>query len=703
MASLKGEFGVTGLKQYGGLVEEHWITSLNTSSKRIRVYDEMYRYDPTASAMIKTTEMFMCASQPRVEAASHSAADKEAAEFLESCLTDMTKSWQSIMSDIVLFLPYGFFDCEIVYWKRDGSKSQFDDGRIGWRKWGPRHPTTVDSWKFDEHGGIEGMWQLDPNGHKTVWLPVEKLLHFTTTGMGKNSPEGISVLEGAYQSWFYAKNLTIQEAIIVERMSGTPFIGLPEGASTDSSSDSDLERAKQIVRNIKTAEDMGLTLPYGFEFGYKVPPSGPALQPGDIITRHRRDLARALAMDFIMLGGGDQGSWAMHKDKSQLYIRSLNAFLKKIADVINRHGVTRLFELNAFPNITGLPQVYFTPISKIDIGDFADVIAGLFNSGALSYNLDTENAVRREVGLPEIDEPGITFKPPMPLDENMQAPQPAPEPEPEEEPEEEEPDEEEPEDDEEGEMSEFADVGGGMAQSEARAYAATIASQIMNDYDEFARDLSASLAAEDDEEDWEAEVDVALLALAVAMRRRLRDGLLYVWDTTTGSDPSIEGMSAVLSELEFQDRYIRDSLLPDIKERVLEERRKLALDAVAAAVVAMALLGALAAFRYRASRYSGAVYKLWANHARPRVIFEILLKRSGGNVQLDPITGKLSGDGLEVRQTGPDGERSCFDCLLEIEQGWRPVHLGPPPIGSLQCDGSCRCWLEYKYRGRIYR
>ena len=74
--------------------------------------------------------------------------------------------------------------------------------------------------------------------------------------------------------------------------------------------------------------------------------------------------------------------------------------------------VPRLMALNVFPNTTGYPKIYFTPITKIDIGDYASVIASLFNSGALTYDLglETENAVRREVGLPEITEPGLIFK-----------------------------------------------------------------------------------------------------------------------------------------------------------------------------------------------------------------------------------------------------------------------------------------------------
>lgn len=694
-SKLLSELGVTGLKRYAGQVQEHWISALNTSTKRIQKYDEMYRYDPTASAMIKTTSMFICGTDPRVESASKSRADMDAADFLSECLFDMTKSWQETIADIVLFLVYGFFDSEIVYWRRDGDKSDFDDGKIGWRKWAPRHPVTLDKWGFDSNGGLQGMHQLGPPDYKSVYIPIEKLLHFTTTGMGKNSPEGVSALEGAYTSWFYAKNLTIQEAIIIERMSGLPYIKLPEGATTDSGSTSDLERAKQIVRNVKTAEDMGLTLPHGFEFDFATPQSGPAISPGEVIMRHRRDLARTLMMDFIMLGGGDQGSWAMHKDKSMLYIRSLNGFLKKVAHVVNRHGIPRLLALNAFPDITGLPKVYFTPITKIDIGDFSEVIARLFNSGSVSYDLGTENAVRREVGLPEIEEPGIVYKPPMLLE--MAGSYPAQKPE-EEKPEGEDEDEEENEE-EEG-LSEFAENVSGLSHAEAVKYVDQVGNRMVRDYDGIAGELADALADSDDEEQWEAEIDAALFALAGAMQARLRRGMFGIWRKTTGGDPDLDGLEAILEELKFQQGYIDDSLVPAIKRKVLAERRDQ--KEATASIIILAIVGVLAAFKARIKQYSGGIYKIHTNFASAQAIFRRMLPvaKKAGETIARSVTGHIYGLSVLCRYVGHLDSRTCVDCRRIILGGWQ---LSVPPVGSNKCGPNDRCFIEYKYRGRIYR
>jgi len=704
---LSGELGYPGLNQYAGMVQEQWVSKLKSVDRKVKVFDEMYRLDPTASSMIKTTSMFMRGSEPRVKTAGSSAVDEEAKEFLSSCLHDMTKSWQELMSDIVLFLVYGWFDMEIVYWKRDGSKSKYDDGRIGWRKWAPRHPNTLFRWEFDESGGLQGLIQQGPPNYRTVYIPIEKLLHFTTTGMGKNNPEGVSTLEGAYTSWFYAKNLTIQEAIIIERMSGTPVIELPEGATDDDSSNSDLSRAKKIVRNIKTAEDMGVTEPFGFKFRYETPKGGPALEPGATIMRHRRDLARTLMMDFIMLGGGDQGSWAMHKDKSQLYIRSLNSFLKKVADVINRHGVPKLFALNAFPGMTALPEVYFTPITKIDIGDFSEVIARLFTSGALTYDIDTENEVRREVGLNEIEGPGMSFKSPVPMSGGVALPEKSkkesggePEGDDEGEPEGEDKDESE-EDIEEG-LSEFADSGR-LSHGEAIQYADELGRQMVSDYDEIMYDLVEEMTESDNENEWREEIALALGLLSVLMLDRIRNSMFDIWDKATGRSPSIDGLRAILDEMEFQNKYIEDSLVPDIQGKLIEIRVKTGKETASKEAIKMALSGASASFRYRINMYGGSVYKLWANHAHSRAVYDQMKPRAD-RLDINLYIGKsgmLSGDDILARRVGPNDRNTCDGCAKEIAKGWtRPERL--EPIGEQECNGNDRCSFEWKMGNRIY-
>ncbi|MHA2232907.1 MAG: phage portal protein family protein, partial [Candidatus Hodarchaeales archaeon] len=570
--------------------------------------------------------------------------------------------------------------------------------------WAPRHPTTLFRWEFDENNGLAGLWQQGPPNYKTVFIPIEKLLHFSTTGLGKGNPEGQSVLEGAYKSFWEAKGLNLIEAITIERMSGTPVMTLPEGADVSEDSDSDLERAKKIARNVKTAEDMGVTLPHGFEFRYETPSSGPAIDIGAAVMRRQRDMARVLMMDFIMLGGGDQGSWAMHKDKSQLFIRTINAFLRSIAAVINRHAIPRLFAINVFPGISGLPQVFFNRVTKIDIGDYSEVVARLFNAGATTWDIESENAIRREIGLPEITEPGIVYKTPFVVTDTKE---PGDEKGTEDKSEEEKGDETEEETDEDKEegTEEFAETLSRMGHQEAIDRTDRAARLILRDYDAFSRDLAEQLAEEDDENLWGEIVIAALAAFALSVRARLRRGMLTIWDKTTDNDPSVEGLRAILTELEFQNQFLENSLVPNVRDKILSEMTRLKDKGTSKVNIALAIMGILAGFRFRAKQYSAGIFKIYENFANPTRIFNLIkpiADKAGEEISRDWNSGQIRGANVLARYEGPDDERSCQPCHEVIQQGWI-LASRIPPIGSLACQSNCRHHIAFKYRGRTYR
>ena len=133
---------------------------------------------------------------------------REEAEFVAGCMNDMSISWQDTINNILSMLVYGFSYHEIVYKRRsglqdDGNSSQFNDGRIGWRKLPMRSQDTVYEWNFDHSGGIEGMTQMNPiAGTGPVFIPIEKALLFRTTTK-LNNPRGKSILRSAYTSWYY--------------------------------------------------------------------------------------------------------------------------------------------------------------------------------------------------------------------------------------------------------------------------------------------------------------------------------------------------------------------------------------------------------------------------------------------------------------------------------------------------------------------
>jgi len=667
-----GELGVPGVDEWNGAIVSSWITELRTSDRKVKTYDEMSQVDPTGSAMLQTTSLFMQNVEVTVRPAGKEPVDVEKAAFLEQNLHGMSKSFTDIMSDIILMLAYGWMDLEIVYEKKE-------DGRVHWKKLPPRHPVTLDHWEWDDNYGLKGMWQNFDS--KQVFIPIEKLLHFSTTGMGKNNVEGISIFMGAYKSWFYANNLEILEAIICERMSGTPVVTLPENMDTTEDSEA-LTQAKLIVRNIKVGDDMGITLPFGWDFKYAMPSEGPALDISAVITRHRVDMARNLLMDFIMISEG--GSLAMIRDKSAMYLIALNTYMKRIGEIFNRHAIPRLFDLNSFQEGSGYPQLLFSKISKIDVGDFAELVSNLLNAGGLTYSLGLENQVRQIVGLQQAKESGMLLKPNLPA-QNLGTPE-----------------------GEEGltmpagqqitAASEYADAQTAQAADE---FADQAGLRLIRVYDRELKELPASLYAAD-EDDYADIVDMFMSRLSRALKSQLSDDVFAAWLKHTGDKPDIESLKVISDMLLEHAGYIDNSLLPSVREAALAAAREAHDSTLSDKLFALAVFGAVGALRFRTAGYTNMIYKLFANHGtavRAKRMIDSLYPKNV--LSVDYAQGMLSGEDLLVRNVSARDDRVCPTCEALTGLGWTESR-NMIPIGERDCKHNDRCYYQYKYRGRVF-
>ena len=151
MANSK-EIGRIGQRRYGGTIYEEFLHELR-GKKGIEVYREMSENDDIVGAILFAIEMLVRQCDWNVEPGGDTAKDKEAAEFVESCMNDMQDTWIDTISEILSFLTYGWSFHEIVYKRRMGNtkdswtKSKFNDGLIGWKKLPIRAQETLYEWE----------------------------------------------------------------------------------------------------------------------------------------------------------------------------------------------------------------------------------------------------------------------------------------------------------------------------------------------------------------------------------------------------------------------------------------------------------------------------------------------------------------------------------------------------------------------------
>lgn len=406
------ELGLSGLKRFSGHVYEEFLPQL-FGSKAIQTYREMADNDAIVGALLFAIEMLIRQIEWHVETEGTDAASVDARQFIEECLNDMSTSWEETLGEILSMLTYGFSYHELCYKPRTGADpfgqsgmgSQYEDGRIGWRKWGIRAQETRWAWQFSGTGGIEGMWQNSPPDYHNVFIPIQKALLFRPR-QHKGNPEGRSILRTAYRSYWFVKRMQEIEGIGVERdLAGFPVIDVPaEITSASAAADQQAVFAamKSAVSNIRRDALEGLVMPTAYDanghklYDFRLVTAGGSRQfdTDKIITRYETRIAQSVLADFIMLGHVRVGTQNLSETKDEMFSRATNTWCKQIASVVNRYAIPRLLALNGMtPKV--LPTLEPQALDVPSLKDLAPFIAALGQAGMpLFPDPDIENRMR---------------------------------------------------------------------------------------------------------------------------------------------------------------------------------------------------------------------------------------------------------------------------------------------------------------------
>ena len=420
MAENKSNFketGVTGLRRSAGYVHEEFLTQL-AGYRAIQIYREMRENDPIVGAIIYAVDKLIRQVTWRVQPASSSLEDVRAAKFVESCMGDMSSSWEDLVSEILSMLTYGWSYHEIVYKKRegaktgDGTRSKYDDGLIGWRKMPIRAQETRMEWKFDDNGGIRGMVQSASPLYQSILIPIEKSLLFRTTS-SKNNPEGRSSLRNAYRPWYFKKRIEEIEAIGVERdLAGFPIMYVDPDIMRDDAAgwkQTIFQDYKDAIVNIRRDQQEGMILPSIYNdagqqlYRLELLSAGGSrsFDTNTIITRYDQRIATTVLADFILLGQSANGSYALSSDKTNLFSISLRCWMETIRSTMNDHAIYRLFEINGFKT-EKLPTIEYGDVETPDLGTLGNYIQVLAGAGVPLFPDDNlENYLRGLASLPE--------------------------------------------------------------------------------------------------------------------------------------------------------------------------------------------------------------------------------------------------------------------------------------------------------------
>ena len=420
----KKVLGVAGDNTYNGQIRADEFLPELRGKKAIRKYREMRDNDSTIGAVMYATEQVLRDVDLKVMPANDSAEAKKEAEFVESVLDDMDHTLDDHIAESLSNLSYGFAWFEVIYKRRNGptersdkKRSKYSDGRMGVRKIAIRAPWTISRFDVDQQtGDVKGIYQDGSGYNNSNYIPTRKSLYYRTTTIN-GDPAGRSILRNAYTSYEYVNNLQSIEAIAVEReLAGIPVARIPaEYLSGDATATQSgfVNNLQSILRDVKFNEQGYIILPSDTYPDKDGAPTNQKLVDVElmsssgsrnididpIVRRYQHDIARSVLSEFLMLGGGNTGSYALSKSKTDLFLRALESYIQAIVDVLNKQLVERLWELNGL-NYDLMPTIVAGDVAPHDLREIAAFLRNL--NGADSNVSDHPEVIQELMDIAEL-------------------------------------------------------------------------------------------------------------------------------------------------------------------------------------------------------------------------------------------------------------------------------------------------------------
>lgn len=384
----RDEIGGTGLRISGGKVLEEYNPDLK-GPKLYDEYDKMLRGDGQVQAVELVATLPPESTEWRVDPnAAGEPVDLEIADGLTNNLfSGMTITWPDVIAETMMAPLMGVNVLEAVWEQRDG---------MTWlRKLAPRHPRTIVEWILDAEGGVQGIKQrvTDPTTGVTTDRPIEiaRLLRFTFRGQGGN-PEGRGIMR-PMRTHYYIKHALYHIANQgFEGLYNPAAVGkLPQNYTAG-----DKDQYLAVLRHF----GRGVTLPPGWESPEF--PAGNQRLPSitDYITYHDILMARSALAQFLQLGSGDTGSWALSDSHVTLFLMAIETMLKQIAAVFDRFLIPQWVGYN-YPGMDRFPSLGWTPVAHVvqKMG-LLQVLKDLVAGQLVRRDDELEDMIREWIGLP---------------------------------------------------------------------------------------------------------------------------------------------------------------------------------------------------------------------------------------------------------------------------------------------------------------
>lgn len=393
MPRTAAELGRPGLPLFAGRISLDKNPRLRWPAAG-KIYRDMLDNEPAAAALW-TAARTLLRTDVQVSPSGKTSRDKQASEHVEACLQDMRDSISTKLKQQASAMFYGFDIHEIVYKRRP-------DGLVGWADWAIRRQETLERWGSDKKGRVDAFVQRPAPDYKLTAIPLKKCIHVIADD-SDGSPEGRGALRSMYRYWYMVTQFELLAGIGLERGVGFPVFQRTETNPpiqlTEAQENDLAEQASAIRQN----EQAYVMLPPGMTFRFEPMPGVEAASYLAFIQNFRVWMLSTALAEFIALGTGDTGSFALGKSKIDLFLKALTGFQDKLCDTINRQAIPQLMRYNGWGDLEEYPKVSLPAVREYDLTMLSGFAKTLHDMEAFHATPEDEEWLRKISDLHDID------------------------------------------------------------------------------------------------------------------------------------------------------------------------------------------------------------------------------------------------------------------------------------------------------------
>lgn len=381
--------GRGGATAYGGYLLQRERSPGLVGKQRYLTYSELLANTSIVAAGTRYFLNILGKSTWSVEPATDSegkelAGAKEVADFVESCMSDMSTPWSKVIRRAAMYRYFGF---QVQEW----TAKRREDGKLGMLDVEARPQVTIERWDLDPGGTVLGCWQLSELMAQEAYLPRKKIIHISDDALN-DSPEGLGLLrhlvKGAQRLNVYEvleqiayetdlRGIPIARAPLAELRAAEKNGKLEPGELTKMLSpltrflDSHIRNEKSgVMLDSKTyTTDDDKNAPSNVRLWEMELLQGNSTTSAEVavaINRVNREMALILGAEHLLLGSDGTGSLALSQSKTSDFYMTVSSVQGDIKEAYNRDWVGAICTLN------GIPKELW-PVLKTEDVQFKDV------------------------------------------------------------------------------------------------------------------------------------------------------------------------------------------------------------------------------------------------------------------------------------------------------------------------------------------